>query len=173
MTLITTRIPYMINPGNHEASCAENDVGTVLSAYFTNNVTDSEWPDYDLNYYSCPESQRNFTAYQYRFRMPGNETGGKTNFWYSFDYGLVHFISFNTETDFAYSPETNFLTDTNGRNATPIESDTKVNNAGPFGYIDGWGNNTFNTTAYEQYQWMAADLAAVDRSVTPWVRPVL
>jgi len=82
---------------------------------------------------------------------------------------LAHFISFDGETDYANSPESNFLTDTDGKNATPIPSETFANNAGPFGYIEGWGNNTFNNKAYEQYQWMKADLAAVNRTKTPWI----
>lgn len=48
---------------------------------------------------------RNFTAFQHRFRMPGSESGGVTNFWYSFDYGLAHFVSMDGETDYANSPE--------------------------------------------------------------------
>jgi hypothetical protein len=31
--------------------------------------------------------------------MPGQETGGVGNFWYSFDYGNAHFISIDAETD--------------------------------------------------------------------------
>jgi len=30
---------------------------------------------------------RNFTAYQNRFHMAGESSGGVGNFWYSFDYG--------------------------------------------------------------------------------------
>ena len=41
-----------------------------------------------------------------------------------------------------------------------------MTDSGPFGYIDGsWKDNK----AYEQYQWLANDLASVDRSKTPWV----
>ena len=32
--------------------------------------------------------------------MPSAQSGGVENFWYSWDYGMVHFIQFNTETDF-------------------------------------------------------------------------
>jgi hypothetical protein len=28
--------------------------------------------------------------------------GGRSNFWYSFDYGMAHFISLDGETDYAY-----------------------------------------------------------------------
>jgi hypothetical protein len=44
------------------------------------------------------EYTNNFTAYNYRFRMPGPESGGFMNMWYSFNYGNVHFISVSTET---------------------------------------------------------------------------
>ena len=52
--------------------------------------------------------------------MPGEETGGVTNFWYSFDYGLAHFISFTSETDYPYSPSNPFVKDTNGKNPLSI-----------------------------------------------------
>ena len=67
---------------------------------------------------------RNFTAFQNRFRMPGPETGGVGNFWYSFDYGLAHFISLDGETDFAYSPEWPFLRDLTSGETHPTESQT-------------------------------------------------
>lgn len=51
----------------------------------------------------------------------------------------------------------------------PLPSQTYETDAGPFGNIDGGVNGIHNNTAYEQYQWLAADLAAVDRSKTPWV----
>lgn len=35
-----------------------------------------------------------------------------------------------------------------------------------FGYING---NYTDNEAYEQYNWLKADLAAVDRSKTPWI----
>ena len=34
--------------------------------------------------------------------MAGEKSGGVGNFWYSFDYGLTHFISIDGETDFPY-----------------------------------------------------------------------
>lgn len=112
-------------------------------------------------------SRRNFTAYQHRFRMPGSETGGVGNFWYSFDYGLAHFITLDGETDFPYSPEYPFLRDLKGNETLPTESETFVTDSGPFGRIDG--NNWKSNQAYQQYQWLQKDLAAVDRTKTPWV----
>lgn len=47
----------------------------------------------------------NFTAYNNRFSMPAEESNGVLNMWYSWDYGNVHFVSIDTETDFPGAPE--------------------------------------------------------------------
>lgn len=73
-------VPYMTLPGNHEAVCSEPTP------------------------FLCPSNQKNFTAYRNRFRMPWRETGGQENMFYSYDAGLIHFISISTETDFPNSP---------------------------------------------------------------------
>ncbi|KAH8703115.1 acid phosphatase AphA [Talaromyces proteolyticus] len=165
---VTTKIPYMALVGNHEASCAEFDgPGNVLTAYLNNDKSNSTASKSGLNYYSCPPSQRNFTAYQHRFWMPGNETGGVGNFWYSFDYGLAHFIALDGETDLAESPEWPFARDIKGNETTPKESETFVTDSGPFGKIDD--NDIYNNKAYQQYQWLKQDLAKVDRTKTPWI----
>jgi hypothetical protein len=36
--------------------------------------------------------------------MPNEESGGTDNLWYSYDYGMAHFIQIDTETDFPHSP---------------------------------------------------------------------
>ncbi|KAJ9201185.1 hypothetical protein DTO021D3_6091 [Paecilomyces variotii] len=168
MNNLTTKIPYMVLPGNHEASCSEFDgPNNVLTAYMNEDKANSTAPKSALTYYSCPPSQRNFTAYINRFRMPGSETGGVDNFWYSFDYGLAHFIALDAETDFAYSPEWPFIRDVDGKDILPSENDTFVTDSGPFGKID---NNEYkNNKAYQQYQWLVKDLASIDRQKTPWV----
>ncbi|KAK4545898.1 hypothetical protein LTR36_002462 [Oleoguttula mirabilis] len=167
MSKVTMKIPYMVMLGNHEAACAEFDgPGNPLTAYLNSNITNGTAPETELTYYSCPPSQRNFTAYQNRFRMPGKETGGQTNFWYSYDYGLAHFISLDSETDFPYSPSYPFFRDLEGNETFPMENETYVTDAGPFGYINGsWKVNE----AYEQYNWLKKDLASIDRTKTPWV----
>lgn len=165
---ITTKIPYMTLPGNHEASCIEFDgPGNIMTAYLNDNKTNSTAPGKSaLTYYSCPPSQRNFTAYQHRFRMPGQEVGGVGNFWYSFDYGLAHFISLDGETDFPYSPEYPFVRDLKGNETHPKENETFSTDSGPFGYINGsWKDNK----SYQQLAWLAKDLAAINRTKTPWV----
>lgn len=64
MTNITSKIPYMVNPGNHEATCTEFDgPGNLLTTYLNNNTpnkTDGKATNYGtgLTYYSCPPSQR-------------------------------------------------------------------------------------------------------------------
>ncbi|OCK75430.1 acid phosphatase [Lepidopterella palustris CBS 459.81] len=164
---LSTKIPYMVLPGNHEAACGEFDgPNNVMTAYLNNGKANSSAPKSNLTYYSCPPSQRNYTAYQHRFRMPGAESGGVGNFWYSFDYGLAHFVAIDGETDFAYSPEWPFERDTGSAAKLPTPGQTFITDSGPFGAINGnWTDNK----AYEQYQWLAKDLASVDRKKTPWV----
>ncbi|KUJ06529.1 acid phosphatase AphA [Mollisia scopiformis] len=163
---ITAKVPYMTLPGNHEATCSEFDgPGNVLTAYLNNNTINGTAAKSDLTYYSCPPSQRNFTAYQHRFRMPGGETGGVGNMWYSFDYGMAHFISFDGETDFANSPEYPFARDVKGNETLPTEQQTYVTDSGPFGAV----GNYSDSKTYAQYQWLQKDLASIDRCKTPWV----
>lgn len=79
--------------------------------------------------------------------MPSKESGGAMNMWYSFDYGPVHFVSCNTETDFDGAAEEH-------------HGDAPVGlKAGGFGQ-DG-----------EYLRWLEADLKAADanRVVRPWV----
>lgn len=56
---ITTKIPYMVLPGNHEASCAEFDgPKNPLTAYLNDDIVNGTAEKSDLTYYSCPPSQR-------------------------------------------------------------------------------------------------------------------
>lgn len=99
--------------------------------------------------------------------MPGNESGGVGSFWYSFDYGMAHFVSLDGETDFPFSPEWPFLRDIEGHNETlPTEDQTFITDSGPFGAING---SIEENESYEQFNWLAKDLASVDRTKTPWV----
>ena len=70
----------------------------------------------------CTEGQRNFTSYRERYRMPAVESGAVNNMYFSFDYGLVHFISIDTEVGYPGSPE----------------GPGTVLNSGPFGDQLGW-----------------------------------
>ena len=59
MNDITKFVPYMVDPGNHEAACAEFDgTGDPLAMYLNNNVTFGTTGNSSLTYYSCPPSQR-------------------------------------------------------------------------------------------------------------------
>jgi len=137
-----------------------------MTALLNDDELNTTVAESELTYYSCPPSQRNFTAYANRFRMPGNESGGVGNFWYSFDYGMAHFVSINGETDFPFSPEWDFARDVEGNEALPTESQTFITDSGPFGAING---NDEENESYEQFNWLAKDLANVDRTKTPWV----
>ena len=75
--------------------------------------------------------------------------------------GLVHFIALDAETDIPNSPEKPFSADLTGNEtlAQLQANQTGVTNAGPFG-------ESGNTPT--QLQWLAQDLAAVNRTKTPW-----
>ncbi len=82
--------PYMVLPGNHEAECH-------APVCFLNATRLA--------------ALSNFSAYNHRFRMvraaaapsrqPAAESGATgLNMWYSFNYGNVHFVNIDTETDY-------------------------------------------------------------------------
>lgn len=133
---------YMASPGNHEADCEE--LGTITIEAI------------------CPEGQKNFTDFNVRFgqnmptsftstssvvsaKVKANKAATLANppFWYSFEYGMVHVTMIDTETDFPDAPD------------EPYGSSGL--DGGPFGY-DG-----------QQLDFFEADLASVDRNVTPWL----
>ncbi|KAK2606053.1 hypothetical protein QQS21_003571 [Conoideocrella luteorostrata] len=137
---ISSRKPYMASPGNHEAACQEIPHTTGL----------------------CPAGQKNFTDFMTRFgsSMPYSFTSTSQNsqakinankakqlakppFWFSFEYGMAHIVMIDTETDFADAPDS--------------PDGSAGLNSGPFG-----GPN-------QQLQFLEADLASVDRTITPWV----
>lgn len=79
-----SKLPYMVSPGNHEADCHDPAC-----------LTDSE----------RRAKLSNFTAYNNRFHMPSQESGGVLNMHYSFNYGNIHFISLDTETGYPGAAE--------------------------------------------------------------------
>ncbi|KAL2012586.1 hypothetical protein VTN00DRAFT_111 [Thermoascus crustaceus] len=89
LTPITSKKPYMVGPGNHEANC--DNGGTTDKAH---NIT------YTVSI--CMPGQTNFTGYRNHFRMPSAESNGLGNFWYSFDHGMVHYVQIDTETDLGH-----------------------------------------------------------------------
>ena len=108
--------PYMVSPGNHDISCH------------------SIWD------FGCDKNLKNFTAFNSRFKMPNN---GVKNMWYSFNYGPVHFISINTESDYPNSP-----------------TNPNILLGSPSG--GGFGN---------QIEWLENDLkkATENRNERPWI----
>ncbi|GAA5921081.1 hypothetical protein JCM3775_004082 [Rhodotorula graminis] len=132
MRPITAEKPWMVSPGNHEANC---DNGGVTDKRANITYTD-DW---------CLPGQTNFTWFGEHFKMPSYESAGRGNFWYSYDNGMVHFVSLTAETDLG-----------NGL-VGPIENSTNNVN-GPFGSYQN-----------EQVDWLKNDLASVNRTATPWV----
>ena len=137
---IAGRKPYMASPGNHEADCEEINYTTFL----------------------CPLGQRNFTDFMNRFgktmptAFPSTSSSNvamisankakvlaKPPFWYSFEYGMVHVIMFDTETDFPDAPD-------------GVGGSAGLD-GGPFGAKN------------QQIEFLKADLASIDRTITPWV----
>ena len=77
---ISATSPYHIVPGNHDVTChATTDLG-------------------------CASYQKNFSAINRRYRMPGYDRRGGHNMWYSFDLGSVHFAMIDTESDYPSAP---------------------------------------------------------------------
>ncbi|KAL4930410.1 Metallo-dependent phosphatase-like protein [Aspergillus undulatus] len=103
--------------------------------------------------------------HMHRFRMPGTETGGIGNYWYSFDYGLAHFISLDGETDFANTPFSTPQEGVTGDEDFSTPDETSTTKSGPFGTVDG---SFKDTKSYAQYKWLKKDLASIDRTKTPW-----
>jgi hypothetical protein len=71
--------PYMVSPGNHESEC-----------HAPSCITSKTYR----------EALQNFSAFNTRWDMPFEKSSSRSNMWYSYNYGLAHFVSTNTETDF-------------------------------------------------------------------------
>ena len=126
MQNVSATRPYMVCPGNHESEC--HSPACLTSSTFRNALS-------------------NFSAFNARWRMSARESGGVGGqMWSSFNYGLVHFISWNSETDFPNAAEA-------------THGDSGVLPAGGFA-PDG-----------ELMRWLESDLAAADanRAARPWI----
>eukprot|EP00930_Biecheleria_cincta_P037090 TRINITY_DN25432_c0_g2_i1.p1 TRINITY_DN25432_c0_g2~~TRINITY_DN25432_c0_g2_i1.p1 ORF type:complete len:503 (+),score=78.67 TRINITY_DN25432_c0_g2_i1:160-1509(+) len=79
---LSAQKPYMVSVGNHESECH----GLWCS------VTKLKGRQNQLG---------NFSAYNARWHMPSAESGAHrgSSMWYSWNWGPVHFISINSETD--------------------------------------------------------------------------
>jgi acid phosphatase type 7 len=82
---VTATMPYHVCPGNHESEC--HDPRCIIQ----------------FKKYGKPLS--NFTAYNSRWVMPSESSGGVASMWFSWDHGPVHFTSIDTSTDFEGAPE--------------------------------------------------------------------
>jgi hypothetical protein len=125
---VTDTKPYMVAVGNHESECHSPACQTSPST---------------------KRNLSNFSAYNVRFAMPSQESGGVASMWYSFDYGPAHFVALNTETDFPGAASENW-----GSAGRVLGS--------PAGHFAPDG-------AY--LRWLEADLAAAsqNRAERPWV----
>ena len=117
------RVPIMVAPGNHEAE--DHSPICILS------------PD-------CRHELGNFTAYNCIWNMPSEKR--THSMWYSFDYGPIHFVMIDTETDYEGAP------------------------------LEGYGEIGFIPTGKfgllgEFEEWLRNDLekAVKDRNVRPWI----
>merc|ERR1711871_725535 len=90
---ITSAKPYMVAVGNHESEC--HSPACLIDKKKSGALS-------------------NFSAYNTHWRMPFGEdvdavarSAGRStsNMWYSFNYGLAHFVNLNTETDWDGAPE--------------------------------------------------------------------
>jgi hypothetical protein len=151
MTPISSRRPYMVGPGNHEANCMCNY--HVIEPYSANLVigdnggTKDKAHNITYDVSICVPGQTNFTGFINHFRMPGAESKGLGNFWYSFDNGMVHYIQLDTETDLGHGI------------VAPDEP----------GGSEGEDSGPFDSLKNAQTNWLQADLVAVNRSKTPWI----
>lgn len=79
---IASRVPIMVVPGNHEAE--DHTPVCLLSP-------------------ACRHGYGNFSAYNCIWNNPSYDDRHHS-MWYSFDYGPVHFVMTNTETDYDGAP---------------------------------------------------------------------
>ena len=116
-------VPVMVAPGNHEAE--DHTPVCLLSP-------------------SCREGLGNFTAYNCIWNMPSPR--GRHSMWSSFDYGPIHFVMTNTETDY---------------DGAPLE---------PYGEVGFIPTGKFGAPG-EYLTWLREDLeqAESQRHVRPWV----
>lgn len=75
------RLPIMVSPGNHEAE--DHTPVCLLSP-------------------NCRSGLGNFTAFNCIWNMPSE--GNRHSMWSSFNYGPIHFVMSNTETDYEGAP---------------------------------------------------------------------
>ncbi|KAJ7853904.1 Metallo-dependent phosphatase-like protein [Mycena leptocephala] len=146
---------YMVTAGNHESNClngkspgeASCPIGQTNFTGFINRYAElmPETPSTILGH--RPRLDTGLEGARMKARAAAASTSGALSpFWYSFDYGMTHYLMFDTETDFGDGI------------IAPDEAGGGADSDGPFGsYMN------------QQIDFIERDLATVDRSVTPWV----
>ena len=81
LSISSQSLPIMVAPGNHEAE--DHTPICLLSPH-------------------CRDGFGNFTVYNCVWNMPSDSH--RHSMWYSFDYGPIHFVMTNTETDYEGAP---------------------------------------------------------------------
>lgn len=93
---IATRVPYMIGIGNHDYVHAAHKLDPSGSMGFR-----PSWG----NYRDDSDGECSVPLY-YKFHMPDStEQNRMSPYWYSYDYGLAHFIIMSTEHNFTFGSE--------------------------------------------------------------------
>lgn len=84
---ITATYPYMVSAGNHESECHS--------------------PACIIGKHERALALSNFSAYNHRWHMPASDSAARDgqSMWASWNYGPVHFVSINTETDWPGAEE--------------------------------------------------------------------
>ncbi|UKZ72479.1 hypothetical protein TrVFT333_000108 [Trichoderma virens FT-333] len=137
---ISGRKPYMASPGNHEAACQEIPHTTGLC-----NAGQRNFSDFINRFGRTMPTVFSSTSANNTAKINANKAQQLANppFWFSFEYGMAHIVMIDTETDFANAPDG--------------PDGSAGLNGGPFGAPN------------QQLQFLEADLASVDRNVTPWL----
>jgi hypothetical protein len=119
----TPSVPIMVVPGNHEAE--DHTPVCLLSP-------------------GCRHGFGNFSAYNCIWNMPSE--GHRHSMWYSFNYGPIHFVMTNTETDYE---------------GAPLE---------PYGEVGFIPTGKFGQKG-EYEQWLREDImkAHQERHIRPWI----
>lgn len=132
--------PYLVSPRNHEANCQEIPYTSATCPAGQNNFSDFQNRFDGMMPTAFPTASKNATAQSLRNYA---KTLAVPPFWYSFDYGMVHVVMINTETDFSNAPHQ--------------EGGSAGLAGGPF------------APSGQQVKFLQADLASVDQSITSWV----
>ncbi|KAI3476364.1 hypothetical protein L1887_62016 [Cichorium endivia] len=142
--------PELYEQINEEFYDEMNDITSSLPYHVAAGNHDSNCDNSGYKNYTeaiCPPALTGFIGYNQHWNMPSSVSGGFKNMWYSYDVGMVHYVVFDTETDL-------------GEGLVGPEDVGGSSHA-----TDG----PLATPSSAQMDFLKKDLAAVDRSKTPWV----